>query len=257
MIGIYKITNLINNHCYVGQSRNINKRWTNHKSAAYNPAAAEYDYPLYRAMRKYGIDQFLFEVLEECSVAELNQKERFWIQQLTPIYNQTSGGDCAPVPQKLTLLQVMEIQSILINDPEGAVSHKELAAQYGVHKDTIRDINVGRTWHNDDYVYPLHYSKFDRSNPNVHHQKYYCIDCNKEVSAKAQRCVACAAKQSRVVERPTREELKEMIRTQSFVSIGKQYNVTDNTIRKWCKAENLPFRVKDIKSYSDEEWALI
>ena len=35
------------------------------------------------------------------------------------------------------------------------------------------------------------------------------------------------------------------------------FNVTDNAIRKWCDAENLPRRVSDIKSYSDSEWEII
>ena len=35
------------------------------------------------------------------------------------------------------------------------------------------------------------------------------------------------------------------------------FGVTDNAIRKWCKLYNLPFKVKDIKTYSDEEWEKI
>lgn len=46
-VGIYKITNNINNKCYIGQSRNIEKRWRDHKYS-------NLDYPLYRAFRKYG-----------------------------------------------------------------------------------------------------------------------------------------------------------------------------------------------------------
>lgn len=48
-----------------------------------------------------------------------------------------------------------------------------------------------------------------------------------------------------------------MIRNESFVGIGKKYKVTDNAIRKWCKAENLPSRKVDIKMYSDKEWSKI
>ena len=39
-----------------------------------------------------------------------------------------------------------------------------------------------------------------------------------------------------------------------FTSIGKLYNVTDNSIRKWCDKYNLPRRVSDIKKISDEDW---
>lgn len=55
----------------------------------------------------------------------------------------------------------------------------------------------------------------------------------------------------------SREELKKLIRTTPFTTIGKQYGVTDNAVRKWCDKYNLPRKVKEIKSYSDEEWELI
>lgn len=58
----------------------------------------------------------------------------------------------------------------------------------------------------------------------------------------------------REIERPTREILKQEIRIKSFVTLGKQYNVSDNAIRKWCIFYNLPSRKKDIKTYTDEEW---
>ena len=44
MVGIYKIENLLNHHCYIGQSRNIEKRWEAHKIAAFNPNQSSYDY---------------------------------------------------------------------------------------------------------------------------------------------------------------------------------------------------------------------
>jgi hypothetical protein len=51
--------------------------------------------------------------------------------------------------------------------------------------------------------------------------------------------------------------LKKLIRTKPFTQIGKQFNVSDNAIRKWCDNYNLPRKVNEIKSYSDEEWELI
>ena len=59
---------------------------------------------------------------------------------------------------------------------------------------------------------------------------------------------------NRVVERPNRETLKELIRTTPFTVIGRMYGVTDNAIRKWCKAEKLPFKSTEIKKYTDEQW---
>jgi hypothetical protein len=68
------------------------------------------------------------------------------------------------------------------------------------------------------------------------------------------KCPKCANKIRRAVERPSRDKLKKMIRTTPFEQIGQQFGITDNAIRKWCDAYNLPRRVADIKQYSDEEW---
>lgn len=94
------------------------------------------------------------------------------------------------------------------------------------------------------------------SEPKI--KKYYCQDCGKELSSSsATRCSECARKATRQVERPSREELKMLIRNQSFTAIGNQFGVSDNAIRKWCKNENLPSTKRDISTYSDEDWNLL
>lgn len=72
MIGIYKITNTVNNKKYIGQSINIIDRWREHRQRANN--GTEY---LYQAIRKYGIQNFVFEVVEECLIEDLNLKEKY------------------------------------------------------------------------------------------------------------------------------------------------------------------------------------
>lgn len=88
-----------------------------------------------------------------------------------------------------------------------------------------------------------------------HGKQHYCKRCGKPiVTTDAKYCVDCYKIMSRVVDRPTREELKQLIRTKPFTQIAAQYYVSDNAIRKWCDFYNLPRRVKDIKQYSDIEW---
>lgn len=83
---------------------------------------------------------------------------------------------------------------------------------------------------------------------------YYCKNCGRPLSTKADYCQTCIHEFQRRCEWPSREELKEMIRTIPFLQLGQKYNVTDNTIRKWCIHYGLPSKKKDIKQYSDEEW---
>lgn len=92
MIGIYKITNTTNGKCYIGQSRDIEARWAKHLST-YKSSP---EWELYRAFKKYGIAAFSFEVIEECSIEELNEREVYWIAQFDSFnngYNMTLGGE--------------------------------------------------------------------------------------------------------------------------------------------------------------------
>ena len=61
--GIYKITNKINNKVYIGKSIYIERRWYEHKTDMNNINKQNH---LYNAMRKYGKDNFLFEIIELC-----------------------------------------------------------------------------------------------------------------------------------------------------------------------------------------------
>lgn len=89
---------------------------------------------------------------------------------------------------------------------------------------------------------------------DVHAKKYYCKICGKEKSRNGILCEECSRLASRKSERPSRDELKELIRTETFVQIGLKFNVSDNAIRKWCDSMNLPRKKREIDSYSDEEW---
>jgi hypothetical protein len=82
----------------------------------------------------------------------------------------------------------------------------------------------------------------------------YCKNCGKIISTTANYCTDCNNIKRRIVERPSREILKQKIRNFPFTTIAKEYNVTDNAIRKWCKSMNLPSKKSDINNYSDEEW---
>lgn len=90
MIGIYKITNKINGKVYIGQSIDIDTRWRQHCNAKDN-------FAIHNAIKKYGKENFKFEVLLECPVDMLNVWERDMIALYDCIspngYNLTEGGE--------------------------------------------------------------------------------------------------------------------------------------------------------------------
>lgn len=91
------------------------------------------------------------------------------------------------------------------------------------------------------------------------HQISYCRYCGKEIpysgSNSTRVCDECSKKQKTKIEKPDRETFKKEIRNNSFKSLARKYNISDNGIRTWCKQYNLPFHKKEIDSYSDEEWS--
>ncbi len=97
--GIYKITNKINEHSYIGLSRNIEKRIKEHFSHGINSKRKDdLDKPLYKAFKKYGIEKFAWEILEECPENQLKEREIYWINYYHTYdnrsdYNETPGGD--------------------------------------------------------------------------------------------------------------------------------------------------------------------
>jgi hypothetical protein len=75
--GIYKITNLINGKCYVGQARDGAARWQTHIKCAVGAEKAPMN-KLYPAMQKHGLENFTFEWLEDCPFDALNEQEQYW-----------------------------------------------------------------------------------------------------------------------------------------------------------------------------------
>lgn len=77
--GIYKITNLVTEQCYVGQSVDCATRWKTHCKCGLGIDAPATN-KLYNSMQGYGLYNFTFEVIEICPREKLNEKERFWIE---------------------------------------------------------------------------------------------------------------------------------------------------------------------------------
>ncbi len=99
MFTVYKITNIINNKSYIGSSTRVEKRWQEEKNAAFNEKSSSYNYPLSRAFRKYGLENFKFEILKNdfSTVEEMEdyeQKMIIYYDTLKNGYNQTLYTHC-------------------------------------------------------------------------------------------------------------------------------------------------------------------
>ena len=91
--GIYKVTNKINGKVYIGQSVDIGKRWRQHMTA-------EDDNYFHKAIQKYGVENFEWEIIEKCKKKDLDEREIYWIEYYDSFnkgYNCTKGGDSGPI----------------------------------------------------------------------------------------------------------------------------------------------------------------
>lgn len=91
---VYLVQNTVNGKIYVGQTKDFAARKAGHLYAARKGCKR----PLYRAIRKYGEEAFLFEILEECEDVLINEREQYWVSHYDSFnpekgYNLTSGGN--------------------------------------------------------------------------------------------------------------------------------------------------------------------
>ena len=90
IIGIYRITNTITGDFYIGSSKNVKLRWMQHK----RPSVWK-KYPnsqLYKDMKKFGVDKFELQLLEEVEPDSLKEIEQQFIEKLKPTYNNRNAN---------------------------------------------------------------------------------------------------------------------------------------------------------------------
>ena len=152
MIGIYKITKKSNGKSYIGQSNNIERRFIEHQTKGKSSRI-----PVDVAIEKYGKDAFNYEIIEECTLDELNEKEKYWISYYNTLnngYNCSVGGDQQSIGEnngraKLTEQDVIKIRIAYAN-------HKKQRDIYEDYKDKIsfnyfQNVWQGRSW---SYIMP-------------------------------------------------------------------------------------------------------
>ena len=147
--GIYLIENLINNKKYVGQSKNILARWSGHKCDSKTR-----DLSLYCAMRKYGLENFKFSILEECPISELAKREDYWINYYNCFL--PNGYNYNKAETHYTNLAIPDKYKNIIADIKYSDKLlKDIAIEYGLEKESITRINKGISWRLEGEQYPL------------------------------------------------------------------------------------------------------
>lgn len=142
MIGIYSITNIINNKIYIGQSVDIKARIRNHKWALkHNRHKNDH---LQKSFNKYGEDCFVFDIICECKEDELDKLERYYISYYDCVnasngYNHENGGNLNKHRSEETLSKIREFRSHKENNPMYGKSHSEYT------KSIMREKALGRT----------------------------------------------------------------------------------------------------------------
>lgn len=147
MIGIYKIVNKENGKCYIGQSNDIMRRFGEHQTKGETSRIL-----VDVAIQKYGKDKFSYEVLEECSIEDLNERETYWIKQTGAYvagYNCNIGGDQHSIGEYNSNVKLTEQDIITIR-----VAYSEHHKQKEVYENYKNKISFsyfqnlwqGRSW---------------------------------------------------------------------------------------------------------------
>jgi group I intron endonuclease len=182
--GIYKITNKVNGKVYIGQSVDIYRRWKQHKKIGQGLNETKYQRnkndPLYRAINKYGVDNFNFEIIEECDKALLSEREIYWIDLLDSTtshgngYNQTLGGDSSNGYTQRRKVYQYDLDGNFVAEYE---SIKDATEGIGADRDNGLVKNAVGRENKQSGGYQWRYEKYERIAPYVREYKHCKVAC--------------------------------------------------------------------------------
>lgn len=138
---IYKITNKINNKVYVGQTtQSLKERFQRHCWGTTNNDKHHFNMAIKQAIKKYGKENFIIELIEEVETAKLDEREVYWISFYDSYnngYNCTKGGqNGATVQPKLSWKEENEV----IEAKYLGFSVKEIEKVYHIDRTSVHNI---------------------------------------------------------------------------------------------------------------------
>lgn len=157
---IYCYINKLNQHKYVGQTNNLQRRIREHRSCSFNQNASSYNDLIHKKIREYGEDNFEITVLEKIyhdNQKEVNDRETYWIKKLHTYcdwgegYNQDMGGSRKYESSILTKNQIKEVKEKIKN----SISFYDIEQEYKISPSFISAINHGTYFFDEQENYPL------------------------------------------------------------------------------------------------------
>ena len=161
MYYIYCYTNKTNNHKYVGQTNNFNRRIREHRSCAFNPNAVSFNDLIHKKIREYGEDNFEISLMEKLyteDINEVNQREQYWIKELQTYcgwgsgYNMDLGGQRRAYSSILSQKELKELKNWI----KQGISYYEIEKHFKVSPSFISSINSGTYFYDENDSYPLY-----------------------------------------------------------------------------------------------------
>lgn len=158
MIGVYLIKNKINGKCYIGASKDVKNRWKVHRRIYDSEGDKEYNKVLYQAFRKYGLENFEFQILTICDDRKtMYEKEKEYIKKYqTDIYgyNASPGGEAGSAKghcagerngrAKLSEADVIKIRTAYANREYMRDIYEDYKKL--ITKSSFQSVWSGRTW---------------------------------------------------------------------------------------------------------------
>lgn len=163
VVGIYGVEDVKTGNIYIGHSRDIGKRWSNHASKF-----KDNKYLYKKLQNAYNEDckRIKYTILEECKKSELKEKEDFWMKYIqkidgwTLINIQQHGGASKTVKDtsKMKIAQTGEsnghctkldeekVRQIKIYQKNGTYKDKEIAKMFNISLSLVNNIRHGNRW---------------------------------------------------------------------------------------------------------------
>ena len=168
ILGIYSITNLTNGKLYIGSSNNIYRRWREHKKLLNKNV--HHSYLLQNAWNKYGENNFIFEIIEECSEDMLLEREQYYIDLYSsadnyygynvseyagrPSMNQEQREYCAKIISEkfrgegswCNIYPEQKIKSLIDDLKTGEYSYGQLSKKHNISYDIVASVAGHASW---------------------------------------------------------------------------------------------------------------